>query len=211
TDGITVWNKTHKIMENGINLFGHYSSTQSTLIVQKPGSDSLYFIFTTDAPDAPLPDTPNRGVCYSIVNINNNKGEGKVISKNITLLKALSTEKIAGVRHQNGKDVWIITPQYFTNKFNAYLLSDVGIDSIPIVSITLNKLISNDGCLKGSPNGDLIANANVLYSSIFKFDNVTGKLSDYLQLPIQSSYGVEFSPDQSKFFLQIPIDSKHVL
>ena len=115
------------------------------------------------------------------------------------------------MRHQNGKDVWIITPQYFTNKFNAYLLSDVGIDSIPIVSITLNKLISNDGCLKGSPNGDLIANANVLYSSIFKFDNVTGKLSDYLQLPIQSSYGVEFSPDQSKFFLQIPIDSKHVL
>ena len=47
TDGISVWNKNHNVMPNGYGLYGDPSSTQSSLIVPRPGSDSIYYIFTT--------------------------------------------------------------------------------------------------------------------------------------------------------------------
>jgi len=49
TVGRTVWNKFHQVMKNGTGLPGHSSSTQSALIVPKPGSEYIYFIFTNDA------------------------------------------------------------------------------------------------------------------------------------------------------------------
>ena len=35
TDGVTVWNKQHLIMDNGTGLAGHPSSTQSAVIVPR--------------------------------------------------------------------------------------------------------------------------------------------------------------------------------
>jgi len=46
TDGILVWDKNHNVMPNGSNLFGNKSSTQSAVVVPKPNSDSIYYIFT---------------------------------------------------------------------------------------------------------------------------------------------------------------------
>ena len=46
TDGITVWNKSHLVMANGTGLYGHPSSTQSAVIVPRPGSTTLYYVFT---------------------------------------------------------------------------------------------------------------------------------------------------------------------
>ena len=37
TDGISVWDRNHKIMPNGTGLNGDPSSTQSAIIVKKPG------------------------------------------------------------------------------------------------------------------------------------------------------------------------------
>lgn len=35
TDGVTVWNKIHAVMDNGTGLHGNNSSTQSSIIVHK--------------------------------------------------------------------------------------------------------------------------------------------------------------------------------
>src|SRR5437764_1215512 len=48
TDGIKVWNKNHVVMTNGTGLRGDPSSTQSGIIVPKPGSSTIYYIFTVD-------------------------------------------------------------------------------------------------------------------------------------------------------------------
>src|SRR4051812_3698398 len=61
TDGITVWNRVHAVMNNGNGLLGDYSSTQSATIVPKPGSTTQYYIFTTGAVGGPF--------CYSIVDM----------------------------------------------------------------------------------------------------------------------------------------------
>ena len=48
TNGVTVYNKNHEVMPNGMGLYGDTSSTQSSLILQKPNSTNLYFFFRVD-------------------------------------------------------------------------------------------------------------------------------------------------------------------
>ena len=45
---MTVYNKNHTVMPNGTGLLGHASSTQSAIIVKKPQSNTIYYIFTVD-------------------------------------------------------------------------------------------------------------------------------------------------------------------
>src|SRR5687768_7789384 len=47
TNGDTVWNRNHLPMPNGTQLYGGESSTQAALIIKKPLSNSIYYIFTT--------------------------------------------------------------------------------------------------------------------------------------------------------------------
>jgi hypothetical protein len=49
TEGVRVWNRNHVQMPNGAGLMGNASSTQSAVIVQRPGSNNIYYIFTVDA------------------------------------------------------------------------------------------------------------------------------------------------------------------
>ena len=60
TDGTSVWNKLHQVMDNGTGLFGNVSSTQSSMVVPKPGSPSIYYIFTVDEVGSPA--SPGRGL-----------------------------------------------------------------------------------------------------------------------------------------------------
>ncbi|MCK9618222.1 MAG: hypothetical protein M0R21_10355 [Lentimicrobiaceae bacterium] len=48
TDGATIWDRNHAIMQNGTNLFGHFSATQSAIIVPQPKHKNIYYIFTVD-------------------------------------------------------------------------------------------------------------------------------------------------------------------
>src|SRR3970282_601325 len=109
TDGTTVWNKNHQVMQNGSGLMGNWSSTQSATIVPKPGSTNLYYVFTLD-----YEINPN-GFRYSIIDINLDGGLGGVtIEKNI-LIYTPSDEKISIVKHKNGNDFWVVTHGWNSN------------------------------------------------------------------------------------------------
>ena len=117
TDGRTVWDKNHVIMPNGdyaggTGLLGDISSTQSAIIVPKPGNSNLYYVFTLDEPHhenaAKYPNafsgnynetdsgkTPddddglNNGLNYSIIDLNkvgSNGSVGDIISRNNHLI-----------------------------------------------------------------------------------------------------------------------------
>jgi len=79
TDGILVWDKTHTQMTNGYDLMGHISSSQSALIVSKPGTNTNYYIFTVDA------QFGLNGLRYSEVDMTQRGGLGDVLvaTKNI--------------------------------------------------------------------------------------------------------------------------------
>src|SRR5258705_6855271 len=69
SDGIKVWNRNHQQMPNGFGLWGHPSSTQSGVVVAKPGSTTQYYIFTVAAQAgvAGNPVQTYSGVAYSLV------------------------------------------------------------------------------------------------------------------------------------------------
>lgn len=203
SDGITVWNKYHSPMPNGTGLGGHVSSTQSALIVPKPGNTMLFYIFTVDA------FLGSKGLAYSLIDMSLNGGYGDVVSteKNITLLTPV-TEKLAGIKHCNGQDIWVLCHEWNSNKFYAYPVSTSGIAS-PVIS---NAGVVHQGgqgyigCMKFSPDGYKIALAtyDIKKVELFDFDNSSGVVSNALSLPAEGNdYGVSFSPDHSKLYITV--------
>ena len=103
TDGMTVYNKNHTIMPNGVGLLGNNSSTQSAIIVKKPGSANVYYIFTVDGHTG-----AQGGLSYSEVDMTLNGGFGDInATKNILLIPQTS-EKVTAIEHQNSSDFWIV-------------------------------------------------------------------------------------------------------
>jgi hypothetical protein len=197
TNGQTVWDKTHVIMQNGSNLIGHTSSTQSSLVLRKPGSSNLYYIFTQN----PFSGV---GLAYSIVDMNLAAGLGSVTVKNFTLAQ-FCDEKLTGTHHCNGTDYWVCTRDYNSSVFRSFLLTVAGVNTVPITSSAgSNSNTSAAGYMKISPSGKkaaiALSSAGIL--ELFDFDNTTGVFSNAISLsaPGNFPYGCEFSPDGSRFY-----------
>ena len=170
TNGIKVWNKNHQVMSNGDSLHGQQSSSQSALIIKKPNSNNMYYIFTVDA-QAGL-----NGFEYSEVDMNLDGGNGGVTTfKNIRLLNQ-SCEKLAAVKHTNNRDIWVLVHQWNSDAFNAYLITPAGIDTNAVISnigTFINSDVSGDnaaGIIKNSSNGKKIAMTNYDQKIVQLFD-----------------------------------------
>ncbi len=124
TDGTTVWNKNHQVMDNGTGLAGNITSTQSSIIVPTPNKQFEYYIFTVDVVDDN--GVPGKGLNYSLVNMIENNRLGRVFPKNQNLLPSC-VEKITAVRHDNGIDYWIIAHGWNNNIFHVYKLTTSGV------------------------------------------------------------------------------------
>jgi len=203
TDGITVYNRNNVIMTGGTGLMGSHSSTQSALIIPKPGSTSIYYIITTDDAGG------TNGCQYSTVDMDRQSGFGEVVSKNIFLFNS-TTEKLIGIKHANGKDWWILTHEWQSDVFRAFLVDNSGINKFAIFSIVGKSHQGNprnkSGYMKASKDGTKIAlvlpENNAV--EIFEFDNLNGKVFNpvYLtSLVLQDVYGVEFSPTARKLYV----------
>jgi gliding motility-associated-like protein len=212
TDGITIWNKLHQVMPNGSNLFGHPSSTQSAVIVPKPGDPTRYFVFTVDQVGGP------KGLCYSVVNMASDAGKGDVELKNVPLVTNV-TEKVTAVRHCNNRDIWVLTHGTVSDTYYAFLVSAAGVNPVPVIShtgATLPGIVppssidsSTLGYLKASPDGKRIAAAHwTVNADVSDFNNATGVVSNTISLfqpgdPHYLVYGIEFSPDNKLLYATV--------
>lgn len=217
SNGNKIWNRNQQIMMNGDSLLSNFSSTQSSLIVPLPGSNQLFYLFTTDDWDI---DNLQYGLRYSVVDMCLDNGLGAIIigQKNNLLLDTVS-EKLTAVRHKNGNDYWIIAHKYFSDKFYAYLFTNNGIVDTVITQIGS---IHSDNCsppppypsraaigyMKASPNGKKLAlvslNTCDNLKELFDFNDSSGVVSNYIDLELQGEgfggYGLSFSPDNSKLY-----------
>jgi len=192
TNGTTVWNRNHEIMQNGDGLLGNFSSTQSSLVVPVPGSDTKYYVFSTAAAEEP------GGLYYTEIDMELAGGLGDVTGvKNIELLATVS-EQLSATFHSNGRDIWLVCNDF--SNFNALLITASGIQLTPIISgdapivgtIDYNDFI---GQAKFSKDGSKLA---VVQSStgsyLYDFNNSTGAISNRLVLSVVTDlYGAEFS------------------
>jgi len=203
TDGKMVYNRQHAVMTNGNGLRGHSSSTQSGIIVRKPGSQNLYYIFTQ------AEKAGADGLRYSVVDMTQSGGMGAVITKNI-VMHTPSCEKIAAVYHANGTDFWLVSHDYGNNNFRAYLLTSAGINAVPVISQAgdvINDTTNTIGQLKFSPDGTRLGLAVYNYYDpvssyeLYSFNKTTGVVSNrILKYNSAGAYGCEFSGDGTKFY-----------
>ncbi len=200
-------------MSNGTGLLGNMSATQSSLIIPRPGSQRLFYLFTMDGF---YQTNLENGFRYSIVDmcLENGLGDVMVSSKNTHLLDTVS-EKLDATKHVNGTDYWIVTHKYWSDAFHAFRLTDAGIVSEVVSNVGSIHEDNNSqsdnaaiGQMKISSDGSKLAlcisNRNPTIFEVFDFDNATGEVSNHIQLPtdtLGTIYGVEFSPDNSKLYL----------
>jgi gliding motility-associated-like protein len=200
TDGITVWNSQDQIMQNGTGLLGGSpelkSSTTAAVIVPKPGSTNLYYIFTIDEQL-----NNGNGLRYSIVDMNQNNGLGAVLGneKNV-LIKATDSEKIEVIPASGCTGYWIITKDNPGNTYFSYLLTANGLEFNPVVSVAGGFHGNGAGHLKANRAGTLLACGNFFDDKIElnEFDATTGIVSNFIAFnagALNFVYGLEFSPN----------------
>lgn len=204
TDGQTVYNNLHQIMPNGTNLAADPGAAQSTLIVQFPSNETMYYIFSNTCTN-PLVTCDVFQLSYSVVDLKVAFG-GDVVIKNKPLFKN-STERITAVSF--GNTVWLIAHEFGTNAFRAYPITELGIGAPVLSSVGSihNKYdgAMGDGYMKLSTDGTRIAVALPSSSSniveLFDFNASSGIVSNPLQLDLNDAsgkvYGVEFSPNSN--------------
>jgi len=189
TDGSTIFDRNHGIMQNGTDLRGDTSSTSSALIVPQPNTPNIYIVFTVDEPHHYNADNPdmsdgdgvNNGLLYSIVDMSLNGGNGAVVpgQKNIQLITYdpsdrlenlyRCSEKITAVKSDNCDSFWVIT--HFIDTYYSFSVDQTGVNPTPItsqvgVTVPVSGYRRNAlGYLKASPEGDKLAVAHLGFTT----------------------------------------------
>ncbi|MEM6264257.1 MAG: gliding motility-associated C-terminal domain-containing protein [Bacteroidota bacterium] len=201
-----VFNADHQVMPNGSTLQGDPSATQSNLILPWPERAGFYFVFTTGSTE----DNFFTGVRYSIVDMAADNGKGDVIVRNLPLFSP-APEKMIGIPHANGCDVWMLTHEYDSDAFRAYLIDSSGVDVMqPVITnigsshtgIFLDRM---NTFVRRNARGEMAVNlsgtqvAAAIHEDglleVFDFNGQTGELTNPISLEVGSKiYGVAFSP-----------------
>ena len=209
SNGSTVWNRNHEIMENGVGVSGGSSASQGVMIVPNPGNDKKYYIFT--APD--LSGYTSGGfnystkLLYSEVSFLENP-LGKITIKNFPLLDSAG-EKVTATLNCSETGYWVVTHHLNHSSFYAFHVTKAGIDIIPVVSTYSNQnTLTPYGYIRISSNRTKIAIVSTFNSStvsLFDFNPQTGEIANRNQLinegQVDYCYGLEFSPDNSKLYI----------
>jgi large repetitive protein len=200
TDGNSVWDLNGQLMENGDNIGGDNSSSQSVIAVPVPQQQTLFYLFTTQASANGI-----NTVSYSLVDIKagNETGVGNVTTKG-NFLFSPSTEHSAAL--SSGDTTWVMFHELGNNTFRAYPVSSQGIGRPVLSSVgSTHGFNSGVGAMKFSPDGTKLAvtiserGCNKL--EIFDFDQRTGVLTEYARIDLGCNgnvYGLEFSQDSDR-------------
>ncbi len=223
TNGDTIWNKNNQKMPNGIGIGGHKSSSQSGLVVPRPGSTTQFYVFSVGAWGG-MNSASSGSFNLNLVDMNLNGGLGDVTIKNQMVLSPVC-EKLTATLHCNGVDYWVVVHKFNSNKFYSYLLTSAGLSAVPVIS-TIGIMHSDTlggngfsaiGYMKISPNGKKLALAcysDIRTVEIFDFNYSNGTINNEI---IDDSwfnyhgnsglYGLAFSPDNSKLYISGVNDS----
>lgn len=195
TDGETIWDKTHNIMQNGNNLIGNNSTTQC-LILHDNYTPNIYYIFHAKSPSSHSP------MYYSVVDISKNNSLGSVITKNIKFWNG-SSEKFAAIRNpNNNKDYWLATVDY-NGDILIFTINKLGVNRFPKKFSTGLRYVGI-GQLKFCSDGTKLAfadwqNKKVVIANFNKFTGVVSNrryISGFIK-----PYGIEFSPNSKLLYI----------
>ncbi|AUC15603.1 hypothetical protein BTO06_10800 [Tenacibaculum sp. SZ-18] len=227
SDGIRIFNKNHTLMTftDGTpadNLGGNPSSTQSGMIIPKPGSDTIYYLFTVGTDFVPPGISSNPGFNFYTIDMSQDSGLGQIINGPVNLaidpvstldISTVWSEKVTAVKGKDCDTFWVIS--FAQGNFYSYKVDINGVDVSGVVVSPVNFTTTDKrGYLQVSPDGRYIAFADyraaqqVITGSaqLFRFNNETGVISPNPTTLIdfgenESPYGVAFSQQSNKLYV----------
>ncbi|MEM6264809.1 MAG: gliding motility-associated C-terminal domain-containing protein [Bacteroidota bacterium] len=198
TNGVTVWNRAHQVMAEGIGLMGHVSATQGVGVVPLSIPDQ-YLIFTLGERGSPA------GLRMSLIDMSQDNGNGRVLQRNI-LVEPEMAEKMVVTRHPDQQSHWLICRKANSNRFYSFRVASNGSVGPPIISAagTVDSS-STSGQMKISLDGQHLALAirDAKRYELYRFNPQTGTVTYRFAFSksFNNCYGLEFSPDGQKLFL----------
>ena len=216
TNGVTIENRFAESMKNSKNFnpgfwtdyYGEYglAITQAIVSLPMPEHDSLYAVFHVSAENIfsnNLFDAQPLRLSGTVINMNLDSSRGAVVKglKNVTLIDdTLVNGRLTACKHGNGRDWWVITQEYFSNRYYKLLLSKDTVylkDEQPIGYTPEEQDIIGQAVF--SPDGSkyaVISRTDTI--QFLDFDRCTGEFSNPVTLVVPdsvfSSIGLAFSP-----------------
>ncbi len=190
-----------------------YGTHAGLLSLPMPGTEDRYVMFHLryDSSTAPYPlyfYNP-QSLLYTTIDMTAENGLGRVVEKNMLVMKDTFCDMLSAVRHGNGRDWWLVAPKpgsgdIPSDKILLFLLTPYGIEGPFVRKIAVT--------WKGNPN--LFARSQAVFSpdgtryarfdwkngiQLFCFDRCTGEFSCPIALPFSEdeveASGVSFSPN----------------
>ena len=194
TNGKKVYNKNHSIMANGDSInFGTsnwtggngYNAIYGAVALPFPNHPNQYYLLHQRIKSVPVFVNLPMDFMLTKIDMAANNGNGKVLSKNQSILHDSLANVLTATKHANGRDYWILQQNTRGHKFYLYLLDPTGIN-LKSTQIIGTSLMNSQGQGSGffSPDGSKYAffdAYNGIY--IFDFDRCTGLLSNRVVIP----------------------------
>ena len=216
SDGITVYDKNHEVMKYtdgslANDLKGDPSSTQSGMIIPKPESTSIYYLFTVDDGPSNVGNITEDGKGLNVYTIDLSNGIGEITEGPTDLSDGKFNdweEKVAAVKGQDCSTYWVVS--VVNNQFYSYFIDASGLQTTPVIS-SVTTSSQRRGYLKLSPDGTKLAIANQSDDGqnsaiLYDFNNQTGEVTNNETFVINGindgeAYGIEFSIDSKKLYI----------
>jgi len=214
SDGQTIWNRAHEILENGTDLAGDNNNYQSAIIIPNPVNEQIYYLFYSRV-NKTTNSTFSVGLYYSEIRFTNQNPLGIVTIKNQFLGEQAPDERFTAVHHKNGESFWLITlrgidsdPEKDKRLFKVYNITENGVNSNS-VDTQLDISIANKSAMKISVDGSKLlvtgnsTNQDLRYVHEFNFNNETGTISLVRNIILEPPFppqewlprGIEISPN----------------
>ena len=207
SNGLRLFDHQHNQIQNGNNLVGPdhflgYALPQGALLLPTPGRNDSYTMFSIE--EHPIEPMGWHFFYHTIERTANN--DLKVIQKRKLIVQdSLGTGLISAVKHANGRDWWVLVPNFNSDVVQRVLLSPLGIQHD---TIRTNFIINTSGLGQTvfSPDGTkyiLCTDTSIVQPGhiyIHDFDRCTGRLSNGVTKEIDSpganfGAGCAVSPD----------------
>lgn len=192
---------------------------QSAIALPSGAGNGQYFLFHTDGEFVLTPTYVYlypKHLYYSYIDMSENGGVGKVISKNQVLMNdTILASCMTACKHQNGKDWWVLSMQEGTNQFYKFRTS--GDNILAPVKQNIGEPISQEGNSGAgqavfSPDGKTYIQVNCKDGiRIYDFNRQSGELSNFKRVDIIQNdtvkiFGVAVSPNSRYLYVSALID-----
>lgn len=178
-----------------------YICPRGALALPMPAHKNQYVLLHMGARYDPVRKIRYGPFYYSSVDMSLGNGNGIVTNAN-SILADGDFEPFTAVRHGNGRDWWVIVPEFGTNHYTVFLLNPDGLQGPFIQTIGPDMDCRRIGSCTFSQQGTKFARVQNCLAVTLDFDRCTGQFSNPVSLTRPAitvgGGGLAFSPDGNR-------------